>query len=141
MIKGGSIATLIERSVILLYAQMPKEIKEYEGKILFGLSLRQALFLGLTIIVCIGSNFLLTRFMDSETASWFVMFLSAPLLACGFVKKNGMTCVQYCRIVYAYNFRNQKLKYDCEPPAEKGESKREAIKRKKAEKGLKENLV
>lgn len=141
MIQGGSTATFFERSVILLYAQMPKEIKEYEGKILFGLSIRQALFLGLTIIVCLGSNFLLTRFMDSETASWFVMLLSAPILACGFIKKNSMTFNQYCRVMFTYNFSIQKLKYDCESPSKKGESKRETIKRKKAEKGLKENLV
>lgn len=81
--------------------RIPKEITEYKEKILFGLSLRQLLFFILAIIVCGASYFIMTMALNwnKDMVGYIVMIEVVPLLAFGFVRKNGLPFEKYASMM------------------------------------------
>ena len=70
---------------------MPKEIRDYQESIFFGLSTRQFLCSLLAVGVAVGIYFGLRPFVGSEEVGWMCILGDAPFAACGFFKYHGMT--------------------------------------------------
>ena len=70
---------------------MPKEIRDYQESIFFGLSTRQFLCSLLAVGVAVGIYFGLRPFVGSEEVGWMCILGAAPFAACGFFKYHGMT--------------------------------------------------
>lgn len=100
----------------MIYVKVPKEIKEYEEKILFNLSIRQLIFGGISISLGVGFYFLMINFchVPSQIASYIVMIVVVPGFACGWIEIHGMKFDKYLKIVYSFYSRKQKLKYSDE---------------------------
>jgi hypothetical protein len=77
--------------------RIPKEITEYREKIIFGLSGRQLLCFVIAIVLAVGSYILLTGVMHltMQVASYIVIIEALPLMAIGFVRKNGLPFEKY----------------------------------------------
>lgn len=95
---------------------IPKEITEYEEKIMFGLSLRKLVCLSSAILLGIGSYFLLTKLfgLSMDMASYIIVLEALPFMAFGFVKKDGMPFEQYASLLLRHKMGQHKLAYESE---------------------------
>lgn len=74
--------------------KIPKEIREYQEAIFFGLNTRQFICSLLALSAAVGFYFLLRELAGTETAGWVCILGAAPFAACGFLKYHGMTAEQ-----------------------------------------------
>lgn len=96
--------------------RIPKEITEYKEKILFGLSIRQLICFSAAIVLSIGSYMLLTKvfYLSMDAASYVIIIESIPLMAIGFVKKNGFPFEKYFALFLRHRIGRNKLLYRTE---------------------------
>lgn len=71
--------------------KIPKEIRDYQESIFFGLSTRQFICSLLAVGVAVGLYFGLRPLIGSEEVGWMCILGAAPFAACGFLKYHGMT--------------------------------------------------
>lgn len=95
---------------------IPKEITEYEEKIIFGLSLRKLVCLVSAILLCVGSYLLLTKVakLSMDITSYIVILEAIPIMAIGFIKKDGMTADKYAALILRHKLGRNKLSYATE---------------------------
>lgn len=74
--------------------KVPKEIRDYQESIFFGLSTRQFICSLLAVGVAVGLYFGLRPLVGSEEVGWICILGAAPFAACGFFKYHGMTAEQ-----------------------------------------------
>ena len=79
--------------------KIPKEIREYQESIFFGLNTRQFVCSLLALGVAVGLYFLLRDTAGAEVAGWACMLGAAPFAACGFVRYHGMTSEQLLWVI------------------------------------------
>ena len=96
--------------------RIPKEITEYREKIVFGMSIRKLVCLGIAIALCVGTYLLLTMVLSvSADAAGYVVILEAiPLMALGFLEKDGMPFEKYFALWLRSTIGNNKLCYQTE---------------------------
>ena len=106
--------------------RIPKEITDYQEKLMFGMSIRQLLCFSLAITVSVGSYFLLTKLLgiSSEIVSYVIIFESLPLMALGFIKKNGFTFEKYAALFIRHRIGMQVRPYRTELNADCGGDER-----------------
>lgn len=95
-----------------IYVPIPKEIKDYEPKILFGLSFRKIIYGAPALVIGVGGYTLATVFVNNQIASAVPIVLAAPLFACGFLDKDDMPFDKYLKLYINHKIRKQKLKYE-----------------------------
>ena len=95
---------------------IPKEITEYEEKIMFGLSLRKLVCFTSAVVLGIGSYFLCTKVLGltMDTASYIIIAEAMPLMAFGFIKKDGMPFEKYFALILRHKIGQNKLSYGSE---------------------------
>lgn len=93
---------------------VPKEITEYQEKIIFGLSLRQLLTFAAALAVAIPSYLALKKSVGQSMAGYVVILEALPFFAIGFIRKNGFSFEKYIGLILAHNFRTKKRKYQTE---------------------------
>ncbi|MFR6147869.1 PrgI family protein [Neglectibacter timonensis] len=71
--------------------KVPKEIRDYQESIFFGLSVRQFVCSLLAVGAAVGLYFGLRPLVGSEEVGWMCILGAAPFAACGFFKYHGMT--------------------------------------------------
>ncbi|MFR1870829.1 MAG: PrgI family protein [Acutalibacteraceae bacterium] len=74
--------------------KVPKEIRDYQESIFFGLSTRQFICSLLAVGAAVGLYFGLRPLVGSEEVGWMCILGAAPFAACGFFKYHGMTAEQ-----------------------------------------------
>ena len=67
-----------------------KEIRNYNEKIYFGLTLREFICSIIACILAVILYTLLKPYLGTEVVSWICMICSVPFVFLGFVKYNGM---------------------------------------------------
>ncbi|MEG0408212.1 MAG: PrgI family protein [Bacilli bacterium] len=114
----------------MIYVKVPKEIKEYEDKILLGLSIRELGFGGTAVLLAISFTVLNTYYlhMDNQIVSYIIMFICIPLFCCGFIDISGIKFDKYIRIICNFYLRKQKLTYIDETYLWKKENKNHVTK-------------
>lgn len=86
--------------------KVPKEIEDYQEKIIAGLSARKLISF-CAALVCAALVFVVCKFligMSVETSGYLVMFAVIPPLAFGFFKKNGYYFEEYSLLLLRYYF-------------------------------------
>lgn len=73
-----------------LEVKIPKEIRDYQESIFFGLSARQFIFSCAAVVVAVGVYFLFHKPLGTEIVSWLCILFAAPFAAIGFFRYNGM---------------------------------------------------
>ena len=74
--------------------KIPKEIRDYQESIFFGLNAWQFVCSLLALGAAVGLYFLFRDTAGTEMAGWACMLGAAPFAACGFVRYHGMTAEQ-----------------------------------------------
>ena len=70
--------------------KIPKEIRDYQESIFFGLSARQFIFSCAAVVVAVGMYFVFRKPLGTEVVSWLCILCAAPFAAIGFFRYNGM---------------------------------------------------
>ena len=96
--------------------RIPKEITEYKEKVLFGLSIRQLICFTAAIILSVGSYLLLTKVLgfSMDLASYVIIIEALPLVAIGFIRRNGFTFEKYAALFWRHRFGQQVRPYKTE---------------------------
>lgn len=91
--------------------KIPKEIKDYKEKFLFGLTVKQFICLALALLICVPLYIFGKEFMPEELVSWAVIIVAAPILGIGFIKYHNMTFIQLMKKLFYSYFHPQRRKY------------------------------
>lgn len=70
--------------------RIPKEITEYQEKIMFGLSIRQLICTVIAIVISVPSYIILMNKIGQELTGYIVIIEVAPLIAIGYLKPKGL---------------------------------------------------
>ena len=73
-----------------LEVKIPKEIRDYQESIFFGLSARQFIFSCAAIGVAVVVYFVFQKPLGTEVVSWLCILCATPFAAIGFFRYNGM---------------------------------------------------
>lgn len=98
----------------MIEIRIPKEIKNYREKLLFGLTLRQCICAGVALLICVPLYIFGNRFLPQEMVSWLVILIAAPLMLAGFFLYNDMMFEQFAVEFFFHNFTPQKRVYSDE---------------------------
>lgn len=75
--------------------KIPKEVRQHQETIFFGLSVRQFLCAALAVAIAAGIYLGLGGIIGKETASWLCILCAAPAAIAGFFSYNSMTLEQF----------------------------------------------
>ena len=92
-------------------AQIPSNLNDIEPKLFLGLSKRQAICLVLGLCLGISSFIILKQKVGTSYATIILLLLICPLIACGFVKKDGLYFEEYIANVIRFSVKNKILIY------------------------------
>ena len=97
--------------------EVPHEIMDYQSKVIFGLTLRQFVASLLVLFLVIPTYVVLNVIIDvnNQIANMVIMLMSAPILAYGFIQKDGFTFAEIVKIKRAYQSCYKKRRYQVEP--------------------------
>ena len=84
--------------------KIPKEIREYQEAVFFGLSARQFVCSLLAVGAAVGLYFLLKPLAEAAEIGWICILGAAPFAACGFFKYHGMTAERFIWTWYKAEF-------------------------------------
>ena len=95
----------------MIEIKIPKEIKDYKEKFLFGLTVRQFVCLALALAIGVPLYIFGKNIMPEDIVSWVVIIVVAPILGIGFIKYHNMTFIQFMQKLFYSYFKPQKRKY------------------------------
>lgn len=97
----------------MIEIKVPKEIREYKEKILFGLTIRQLFSLIIALAVCIPLYIFGKDALGEDLIGWIVILVAAPIFAFGFAKPNGMNFEHFVVLLLRQQLiEPQKRKYE-----------------------------
>lgn len=94
--------------------RIPKEITEYQEKVIFGMSIRQLGCVTGAIALGTGSYIVLKEPLGEDVASYITILETMPILAFGFIKKNGFTFEKYVGLILKHMVGINQRKYGTE---------------------------
>lgn len=96
----------------MIEVKIPSEIRAYKSKLIAGLSVRQVISLSLAILVGVPLSVFGRRFISADILMWLIIFLSAPILAWGFLTFQDMNFEDYMKAFLSMTFLPQKRTYE-----------------------------
>ncbi|MFC0234346.1 PrgI family protein [Vagococcus entomophilus] len=85
--------------------KVPKDIKEYKEKIMFGMTIKQLI----TLLIAIGVNialaflFITVYGLEMNSISWVMILVSLPILSFGWVRRNELSFFAFLQILLKYH--------------------------------------
>lgn len=92
--------------------RIPKEIKEYKEKIIFGLNLRQLISVFVGGIICLSTYFLIKPIVGTDLASDIIIIEAIPIFAFGFIKVRSFNFETYAKIFIKHKLGKNKRTYE-----------------------------
>ena len=74
----------------MISVRIPKDIRTYKEKIMFGLNARQIIASIVTLAICIPLYFFGRNYIPDDYLSWLIILVAVPLLSIGFLKINNL---------------------------------------------------
>lgn len=84
----------------MIEIKIPKEIREYKEKLVFGLTVRQCVSVAAALIICVPLYIFGKDFIGEDLVGWVVILIAAPIFGFGFFKYNGMTFEKFVALMY-----------------------------------------
>lgn len=97
---------------------MPKEIKSYKEKIVFGMTLRQLILNGTAILIAIPVYLIGKKYVSTDTLTWIIMGIAGIFGYFGYYTKNGLTAEQYISTVIRFTLQSKYRNYACKTQIE-----------------------
>ena len=107
----------------MIEVRIPKEITDYEAKIFFGMSGRKLISFGIAVAISFILFFALRGVLSLQMLGRIAIIIDTPIVAVGFLHKNGLTMEKWIPIILKHKLNNHKLTYvidenDCEDKKE-----------------------
>ncbi len=97
----------------MIEIKIPKEIRDYKEKFLFGLTVKQFISAAAAIAVCVPLFLFGKEALGEDLTGWIIIIVGAPIIAFGFFKFNGMPFEQFLMILYRQKWAEpQRRKYE-----------------------------
>jgi hypothetical protein len=96
----------------MLEVKIPSEIRDYKGKLVLGLTVRQIVSIVGSLAVGVPLGVFGGRVIPDDILMWAVIFSVAPIIAWGFLKFKGMRFEETVRVLFKHNFQPQKRVYE-----------------------------
>lgn len=91
--------------------RIPKEIMEYQEKIMFGLSIRQLLSFAAALVIGVTTYLITAKVWGEDLAGYIVIFEVMPIFAIGFIQKNGFPFEKYMGLMIRHMFGYRRRRY------------------------------
>lgn len=88
----------------MITVRIPKEIREYKEKLIWGLTVRQLVCIVLGLGICIPIYIYGRKYISEDIISWIVILIILPFAGIGFIKRNGMTFEKYMLTMFKFYF-------------------------------------
>jgi len=88
----------------MIEIRIPKEIREYQEKIMLGMTLKQVISIGVAGVVTIPLYFAINPIFGMDITSFILLIVSAPIVAWGFVKVGGMDASAFVKMFIINTF-------------------------------------
>lgn len=91
--------------IMAIEVKVPKDIKEYKEKVMFGMTIKQLI----TLLIAIGVNialaflFITVYGFEMNSISWVMILVSLPILSFGWVKRNELSFFAFLKILLKYH--------------------------------------
>lgn len=118
----------------MIEVRIPKEITDYKAKILLGMSGRQLISAGIAAATSLILFFSLRDVVSLQMLGRLVMIINIPVIAVGFLQKNGLTMEKWIPIILKHKLNNHRLTYVTDE--NKCKDKKEEIKKNAAKKEI-----
>ena len=92
--------------------RIPKEIKEYKEKIIFGLNFRQLISVFIGGVICLSTFFIIKPIVGVDLASDIIVFEAIPIFAFGFIKVRSFNFETYAKIFIKQKLGKNKRTYE-----------------------------
>lgn len=79
----------------MISVDVPKEIREYKERLVFGLTIRQLIAVIIALGTCVPLYLYGRKYINDEVLSWLIILIAIPCVAVGFFRKNGMPFEKY----------------------------------------------
>ncbi|EOH61656.1 MULTISPECIES: PrgI family protein [Enterococcus] len=91
-----------------------KDVREYKERIVAGMSVRQLGFLSVAVLINIVISFVFVRFFgySMDVISWLMILVSMPIVAFGWLKKEGLPFERYLKYFFIYHFDQGVVVYE-----------------------------
>ena len=96
----------------MLEVKIPSEIRDYKGKLVLGLTVRQIVSIAGSLAVGIPLGVFGGRIIPDDVVMWAVIISVAPIIAWGFAKYKGMRFEEFMKVLFNFNFLPQKRVYE-----------------------------
>jgi len=91
--------------------RIPKEITEYQEKILFGLSIRQLISFAIALTAGVATYLLTAKLWGDDLAGYIVIVEVMPIFAIGFIRINGFSFEKYLGLMIRHMFGYSRRRY------------------------------
>ena len=91
--------------------RIPKEITEYQEKILFGLSLRQLISFAIALTTGVATYLLVAKLWGEDLAGYLVIVEVMPIFAIGFIRINGFSFEKYLALMIRHKYGYSRRRY------------------------------
>lgn len=96
----------------MIEIKIPKEINDYKEKFLFGLTIRQFIFLVAALAICVPLYIFGKDYLGDDVVSWLIIIIAIPILAFGFFRYEGLPFEKFVAMIYRQKWQEpQKRKY------------------------------
>jgi len=96
----------------MIEVKIPAEIREYKGKLMFGLTVRQIIAIVAALAVGVPLGVFGADVIPNDYLLWIVMLSVSPIFLWGFVPYKGMKFEEYVRVLYNFYVLPQKRVYE-----------------------------
>lgn len=99
-----------------MYVKVPKDITEYEGKVIKGLSMRMIVFSTIAVLSGIILTYVLSGILkiSGSIVSFVVMGSSVPIFMVGIMHKDGIPMDKWLMYAFDYMLYSKNCLYDTE---------------------------
>ena len=91
--------------------RIPKEITEYQEKILFGLSVRQLISFSIALTAGVATYLLAAKLWGDDLAGYLVIVEVMPIFAIGFIRINGFSFEKYLAVMIRHRLGYSRRRY------------------------------
>ncbi len=96
----------------MIEVKIPSDIHAYKSKLIMGLSTRQLISVGATIMVGIGISVGLKNVLPVDILPWVMIVMIVPIIAWGFFKYKDMLFEDFIRVFVDYTVNPQIRVYE-----------------------------
>lgn len=88
----------------MITVRIPKEIREYKEKLIWGFTVRQLLCTVLGLGICVPLYIFGRKYLPEDVISWMVIIIILPFAGMGFITRNGMPFEKYLLTMFKFYF-------------------------------------